>query len=347
MWRRKKNPAFSSLAFVDILTSLAPTTVDLFAGPVARKMCWRCTLVTCPTDLLPLTNTLLGSTTSGQRLHRVPLIMWNQWRPIDGQTLRRRWNMPLTFSASCWASSLSSCNLFCLSMETSGFPWAWTSRSLAACSLRLTLWYALLALSSCRGTRRQEELFKSNPTCQGRLNRKDLVVLLSNSVHTSEGHSPQTFLSRLAHGFWARVKPVSMSWDSLKPPNSFLWKVSFCQVLTLSPSSDTRERQMEACREASRSAEDMKHCQAFRRDPYRGPEGTTRSHVSSTKRRSWAVVGEMQRQNLLESTTGVHLLLHSLSCCAYCRSTRALSWKHATMSLQAWKASSVRFTVGW
>lgn len=81
-----------------------------------------------------------------------------------------------------------------------------------------------------------------------------------------------TFLSRLDHGFWARANPVSMSWDSLKPPNNFLWKVSFCQVLTLSPSSDTRERQMEACKEASRSAEDRKHCQDFRRDPYSGPE---------------------------------------------------------------------------
>lgn len=48
---------------------------------------------------------------------------------------------------------------------------------------------------------------------------------------------------------------------------------------------------------------------------------------------------------LLESTTGFHLVLHSLSCWAYCLSTRARSWKQATMSLQAWKASSVRFTV--
>lgn len=86
----------------------------------------------------------------------------------------------------------------------------------------------------------------------------------------------ETFLSRLAHGFWARANPVSASWDSLKPPNNFLWKVSFCQVLTLSPSSDTRERQMEACKEARRSAEDRKHCQDFRREPYIGPE---ESHV--------------------------------------------------------------------
>jgi len=55
----------------------------------------------------------------------------------------------------------------------------------------------------------------------------------------------------------------------------------------------------------------------------------------------------LQLSHLLESTTGFHLLLHSLSCWAYCLSTRALSWKHATMSLQAWKASSVRFTVRW
>lgn len=31
---------------------------------------------------------------------------------------------------------------------------------------------------------------------------------------------------------------------------------------------------MEACKEARRSAEDRKHCQALRRDPYRGPGGS-------------------------------------------------------------------------
>lgn len=55
----------------------------------------------------------------------------------------------------------------------------------------------------------------------------------------------------------------------------------------------------------------------------------------------------LQLLHSLESTTGFHLLLHSLSCWAYCLSSRARSWKHATMSLQAWKASSVRFTVRW
>lgn len=165
-------------------------------------------------------------------------------------------------------------------------------------------------------------------------------------------------MRRLAQGFWARAKPMSASWDSLKPPNSFLWKVSFCQVLTLSPSSDTRERQMEACREDRRSAEDRKHCQAFRRDPYSGPERGwrgRRAHFTFRKCNYnwlhcivWATLWVLsQRLSSLESTTGFHLLLHSLSCWAYCRSTRALSWKHATMSLHAWKESSVRFTVGW
>lgn len=49
----------------------------------------------------------------------------------------------------------------------------------------------------------------------------------------------------------------------------------------------------------------------------------------------------------LASTSGFHLVLHSLSCCAYCLSTRALSWKQATISLHAWKESSVRRTVRW
>lgn len=179
-----------------------------------------------------------------------------------------------------------------------------------------------------------------------------------------------------------------MSWDSLKPPNNLLWKVSFCQVLTRSPSSDTRERQMEACKEASRSAEDRKHCQAFRRDPYRGPDkgGQRPGNHTFLKFSLYSLknviffiynIAEIKLKGtyyyllsqkgdflipvymfythlagvaatvgyLLESTTGFHLLLHSLSCWAYCLSTRALSWKHATMSLQAWKASSVRFTV--
>lgn len=64
--------------------------------------------------------------------------------------LRKQWYLLCTFSASCWATSLSSWIFFCLSMETSGFPWACASRSLAICSFRLTLWYARLALSSCR-----------------------------------------------------------------------------------------------------------------------------------------------------------------------------------------------------
>ena len=67
--------------------------------------------------------------------------------------IRAGWIVLLTFSASCWASSLSSWIFFCLSMATSGFPWACASRSLAACSLRLTLWYARLALSSCGQTK--------------------------------------------------------------------------------------------------------------------------------------------------------------------------------------------------
>lgn len=94
--------------------------------------------------------------------------------------------------------------------------------------------------------------------------RQNKILTLSNGI--------LTFFSLLAHGFCARMKPISVSCDSLKPPNSFLWKVSFCQVLTRSPSSDTSERQMEAWREASRLAEDRKHCQALRSEPYSGPE---------------------------------------------------------------------------
>ncbi len=48
---------------------------------------------------------------------------------------------------------------------------------------------------------------------------------------------------------------------------------------------------------------------------------------------------------LRESTMDFHLLLHWLSCWAYCFSTFALSMKQATMSLQAWKDWSVRCTV--
>lgn len=84
--------------------------------------------------------------------------------------------------------------------------------------------------------------------------------------------SQLTFLSFFAQGFCARTKPVSTSCDSLKPPNIFLWKESFCQVRTRSPSSDTSERQMAACSEDRRSADDRKHCQAFSSEPYRGPE---------------------------------------------------------------------------
>lgn len=46
-----------------------------------------------------------------------------------------------------------------------------------------------------------------------------------------------------------------------------------------------------------------------------------------------------------ESTMDFHLLLHWLSCWAYCFSTFALSMKQATMSLHAWKDCSVRCTV--
>lgn len=97
-----------------------------------------------------------------------------------------------------------------------------------------------------------------------------------------------------------------MSWDSLKPPNNFLWKVSFCQVLIRSPSSDTRERQMEACKEASRPAEVMKHCHAFIRDPYRGPEEDRRWETKNRKwiyfrRNSDATVGMKQKVFIITS----------------------------------------------
>ncbi|TNN70092.1 hypothetical protein EYF80_019768 [Liparis tanakae] len=159
-------------------------------------------------------------------------------------------------------------------MATSGFPSACTSRSRAACSLRLTLWYALLALSSCGGTTTKRIIY-------GGEWMRSQNILRGNARTPNpafESETLQTFFSRLAHGFWARVKPVSMSWDSLKPPNTFLWKVSFCQVRTRSPSSATRERQMEACKEASRSAVDRKHCHAFRMEPYSGPGAGEHRH---------------------------------------------------------------------
>lgn len=56
------------------------------------------------------------------------------------------------------------------------------------------------------------------------------------------------------------------------------------------------------------------------------------------------IVRQMQR-HLRESTMDFHLLLHWLSCWAYCFSTFALSTKQATISLQAWKDCSVRCTV--
>lgn len=158
----------------------------------------------------------------------------------------------------------------------------------------------------------------------------------------SPGGTPEpgsTFLRRLAQGFWARAKPVWRSWASLKPPNSVRWKASLCQVRSRSPSSDTSERHTEACREASRSAEDMKHCQALERDPYRGP-----GDGSSTLAPALAAAAP-GRLPLLESTTGFHLALHWLSCWAYWPSSRARSWKQAATSLQARKAAAVRRTL--
>lgn len=108
--------------------------------------------------------------------------------------------------------------------------------------------------------------------------RSNLILMLYTPDQMNSSYSEMfsavsltTFLSLLAQGFWARANPVSKSCDSLKPPNIFLWKVSFCHVLIRSPSSDTRERQMEECRVERRSAEERKHCHARNREPYRGP----------------------------------------------------------------------------
>ncbi len=193
----------------------------------------------------------------------------------------------LTFSVSWWASSVSSWIFLCFSMAMSGLPWAWASRSRAMCSLRQAFWNADLAFSSCH----KKHTFRSDSCRPG--------VSIAHSIHSfSKMHYSTitickhlyrnifflvlslqycvqikwvkfciTFFSLLAQGFWAREKPVSKSWDSLKPPNIFLWKVSFCHVRMRSPSSDTRARQMEECSEERRSAEERKHCHARNREP--------------------------------------------------------------------------------